>query len=128
MTGFPLALIAMGLPSSWVQVKPWQTLPHVIFHLGVLCNPGCSSLPSPMKEDIGLTSDQGITCRGYISQQIMAASRNRCGNAAQVLCAGRILAGCVPCALLLGDPWVLVCTSTHSQEDSPTHQNSKIRI
>ena len=37
-----------------------------------------------------------------------------CVSAAQLLVAGVTLAECVPCAFLLGDPWVLVCTSTHS--------------
>ena len=30
MIDFPLAQIAVGLPSSWVQVGPWQTESQVI--------------------------------------------------------------------------------------------------
>ena len=50
---FPLEQFSFGLPSSWVQVGPWETKSQVILYSSVLCVPGYNSLLSHRSVDGG---------------------------------------------------------------------------
>ena len=99
VTVFPLAQVAFELPSSWVQVGPWQTESQVILHSGVLCVPGCSSLLSHRSVEDHLTSNHWDSCRPCVPW------KGRCIHGygtAQLVGAGGALAGHDPSDLLLG--------------------------
>ena len=47
------AQMAVTLPSSWVQVEPWQTESQAILHSGDLCIPVCTWLLSHRSKGCG---------------------------------------------------------------------------